>query len=145
MNLHGNYSPVFQTDRFGVTLTEVMVGVLIMAIIIFPSLGVIMNETKVITGTREHTQAAFLAERIIEVARSYNFEKLDQFGSEYQAKDFEMNKVTYRVETCVFTDVKTTDPADNIVAKKLSLVVTYSLKSGKEQKLDVSTIIARHD
>lgn len=126
-------------------MTEVMLGILIMAVVIFPSLTVIMNETKAITGTREHTQAAFIAQRVLEAARTYKFDNLEQFGTEHQAKTFTVNKIDYLVQNLLLEEITTTDPPDKIAARKLSFSVQYKTREGRESKLDIATIIARHD
>ena len=129
----------------GVTLTEIVLGVMIMAIVIFPSLTVIMSETKAITGTREHTQAAFVAERVMEAARTYNFDNLPDFGSSYQAKTFSFNNIAYIIQNLVFEDITTNDTPAKVIARKLSFSVQYKTREGRESNLEVATIIARHD
>ena len=121
-----------------------MVGLVIMAVVLFPTLSAIMSETKTVTGTREHSQAAFLGQRIIETARTYNFEKLSEFVTEYQNKIFKFNQVEYKVENLVLADVKTKDPPDKIAAK----MVTFSLKYTSQRhdmSLDLRTVIGRHE
>jgi len=136
--------PYTAYKRSGFSLTELMIGVFIMAIVLFPTLTAIMGESKTVTGTREHSQAAFLGQRIIETARTYNFEKLNDFASEYQAKSFTFNGVVYQIQNLLLSDIKTKDPPDKIAARKL----TFSLKFTSQKhdmSLDLVTVIARHE
>jgi len=139
-----------RTSRAAFSLTEIMVGVAIMAIVIFPVLHVILSETKVVTGTREHSQAAFLGQRILETARTYNFAKLDAFVTEYSGKEFNVNETKYKVEGMDLVNIQTTDPTpvddkDKIAAKRLKFSIKYTTRDNNHLSLDLATIIARHE
>lgn len=130
----------------GFSLVEVAVGVLIMAIVIFPSLNVIMNETKAVSGTREHSQAAFVAHRVIETARTYNFDRLQQeFQANYAGQTFKINDIDFTIGDFALEEVKSSDPANVVLAKKIAFSVTYKTREGKEHKLEIATLVSRHD
>lgn len=128
----------------GFSLTEIMVGVFIMAIVLFPTLLGISRESSTVTGTREHSEAAYLGQRIIETARTYNFERLSEFASEYQAKSFKVNGVEYKVDSLLLSDVKAKDPDGKVAAKKLTFSLKYSSQK-HDLSLDLVTVIARHE
>lgn len=128
----------------GFTLTEIMVGVVIMAIILFPALMVIMNESRVVTGTRDHSQAAFIAQNLVETARTYKFESLGSFVDEYKDRTYPYNGIEYTVNDLAIAEIK---PAsiDQVAAFKLSFSVRYTSREGRAMSLDLGTIIGRHE
>ncbi|MBR4329616.1 MAG: hypothetical protein IKP71_07160, partial [Candidatus Riflebacteria bacterium] len=67
-----------KTNKKAVSMVEIMIGVLLLALILIPSLNVIIGQTQTVTATRDHAQAAFIAEKVIEIARSYPFDMLEE-------------------------------------------------------------------
>ncbi|MBI3038151.1 hypothetical protein HYY75_03735 [bacterium] len=130
--------------RNAFSLAEIMVGIVIMAVIFFPTLTAIMSETKTVTGTRDHSQAAFLGQRILETARTYNFEKLDKFADEYRGKVFKFNEVDFKIENIDLSEIKTKDPPGKIAAKKLTFSIKYTSQR-RDLSLDLASVIGRHE
>jgi prepilin-type N-terminal cleavage/methylation domain-containing protein len=130
--------------KSGFSLTEIMIGVLIMAVAILPAIMVITSESRTVTGTREHSQAAYLGQRIIETARTFHFDKLPEFASEYQAKSFTFHGVRYQVEGLTLTDIRTNDPVDVVAARKLSFSLKFTSRN-HDLSLDLIAIITRHE
>ena len=79
--------------RKAVSLVEVMIGVFLLALILVPSLNVVISQTQTVTSTRDHSQAAFLADKILETAKAWNFNMLDEdrFTSEDTKKKSHKN------------------------------------------------------
>ena len=63
--------------RKAVSLVEVMIGVFLLALILVPSLNVVISQTQTVTSTRDHSQAAFLADKILETAKAFGIEFAD--------------------------------------------------------------------
>ena len=63
--------------KHGVSMVEIMIGVFLLALILIPSLNVVISQTQTVTKTRDHSQAAFLAQKIFETAHSFSFRLLD--------------------------------------------------------------------
>ena len=147
-------------------MIEIMIGVLLLALILIPSLNVIIGQAQTVTSTRDHAQAAFLAEKILEIARSYPFDMLEEERHnndndsskkektfEYRLKNKEeynthvVNGITYKIDPKgVFIDPITTKNADkdsipNICAVKFT--IQYTGKDGRDHHLDIHTILAQ--
>ena len=151
-------------NKKAVSMVEIMIGVMLLALILIPSLNVIIGQTHTVTATRDHAQAAFLAEKIIETAKSYPFNMLEEERYkdkqdkqkntlEYRLKNeekyntFVVNGITYKIDpkqTSV-DEIKTKNAAKdaipNVYAFKFSIV--YEGKDGREHHLDVHTILAQ--
>ena len=82
-----------QNNRSGMSMVEIMIGVILLALIIVPSLNVIVSQTQTVTATRDHSQAAFVAQKLQEICRSYSFDMIeaDQYAADAvkQKKTFE--------------------------------------------------------
>lgn len=149
-------------SRSGMSMVEIMIGVLILALVLIPSITVIISETRSVTATRDHNQAAFFAQKIIEAAKSYSFEYLSecQFPPSEAAerrKTFEwalknsnaanteqINNVVYRVVNPRIDPAKNRlAPDDPAIIMLFSFTVEYRALSGRDHRLDVSTAIFR--
>ena len=155
-----------KTNKKAVSMIEIMIGVLLLALILIPSLNVIIGQAQTVTSTRDHAQAAFLAEKILEIARSYPFDMLEEERHnndndsskkektfEYRLKNKEehntyvVNGITYKIDPkSVFIDPITTKNADkdaipNIYAVKFT--IQYTGKDGRDHHLDIHTILAQ--
>lgn len=153
-----------KTNKKAVSMVEIMIGVLLLALILIPSLNVIIGQTQTVTSTRDHAQAAFIAEKIIEIARSYPFDMLEEERHkddsskkentfEYRLKNkeeyntFVSNGITYKVDPkSVFVDTIKSKNADkdaipNIYAIRYS--IQYVGKDGRDHHLDMHTILAQ--
>jgi len=76
--------------RNGMSMIEIMIGVILLALIVVPSLNVIISQTKTVTATRDHSQAAFVAQKIQETCRSYRFDMIE--ADQYASKPAEQKK-----------------------------------------------------
>lgn len=150
--------------KHGVSMVEVMIGVFLLALILIPSLNVVINQTQTVTKTRDHSQAAFLAQKIFETAHSFSFKLLDadQYKNEaekqkktleYKLKNdsnfntYILNGITYKLDTeyTSIDPIKTTgaseDTVPNIYALKYRIVYIGSDK--REHHLDIQTMLAQ--
>ena len=155
-----------KTNKKAVSMVEIMIGVLLLALILIPSLNVIIGQTQTVTATRDHAQAAFIAEKVIEIARSYPFDMLDEERHqndkdsskkektfEYRIKNkeeyntFVVNGITYKIDPeSLFVDpIKAKDvdkdAVPNIYAIKYT--IQYTGKDGKDHHLDIHTVLAQ--
>ena len=153
--------------RKAVSLVEVMIGVFLLALILVPSLNVVISQTQTVTSTRDHSQAAFLADKILETAKAWNFNMLDEdrFTSEdtkkktleYRLRDendseyntYPLNGITYSISSDKnYTSI---DPITAINANPDDLPVSYAFKYrieyiGKDVRdhhLDIHTILSQ--
>ncbi len=129
----------------GITLMEIMVGVFIMAIILFPSLMVIMNESKAITGTRDHSQAAFIGHTLIETARAYTFENLEAFPTEFQNRTYTFNGIEYSIKDLALAKITPSGDSSQTSAFRMNFSVRYTSREGRNMSLDLATVIGRHE
>lgn len=144
-------------------MVEVMIGVILLALIIVPSLNVIMSQTQNVTSTRDHSQAAFLAQRIEEICRSYSFKlvEADQYSSdpkmqkktfEWKLKNsnklnkYESNGITYHV-TNVSIDpaVNSFSPSDPPVMYLVHFSIEYLGQDKRNHRLDIDTAISKRE
>ena len=155
-----------KTNKKAVSMVEVMIGVLLLALILIPSLNVIVGQTQTVTSTRDHAQAAFIADKILETARSYPFNMLAEESQEkdndkkkktfeYRLRNekeyntFESNGITYEIDTdpkntsIDFINIKNAskDAIPNICAFKFLL--KYVGKDGKNHQLFIQTILSQ--
>ncbi|MBQ3643373.1 MAG: hypothetical protein II961_02135 [Candidatus Riflebacteria bacterium] len=151
-------------NKKAVSMIEIMIGVMLLALILVPSLNVIIGQTQTVTATRDHAQAAFIAEKILETAKSYSFDMLDEERQkdddakkkntyEYRLKNdekyntFVTNGITYVIdpEATSIDPIKIKNANDdtipNVYAFKYS--IKYTAKDGREHHLDISTILAQ--
>jgi len=152
------------TNKKAVSMIEIMIGVLLLALILIPSLNVIIGQAQTVTSTRDHAHAAFLAEKIIEIARSYPFDMLEEDRHkddsakkektfEYRLKNkeeynkYEVNGITYNIDPkSVFVDqIKTKNAADDAIPSiyAIKYTIQYVGKDGRDHHLDIHTILAQ--
>ena len=154
--------------RSGMSMVEIMIGVILLALIIVPSLNVIVSQTQTVTATRDHSQAAFVAQKLQEICRSYSFDMIeaDQYDSnpdkkkktfEWKLKNTDELKkhVINGIEYIVDDNEKMTriDPllkaADNSgqppVAYLFKFSITYLGKDKRNHRLNISTAIAQRE
>ena len=153
-----------KTNKKAVSMVEIMIGVLLLALILIPSLNVIISQTQTVTSTRDHAQAAFIAEKIIEIARSYPFDMLEEERHnddaskkentfEYRLKNkeeyntFVSNGITYKVDPeSIFIDpikAKDADKDDVPTIYAIKYTIQYVGKDGRDHHLDMHTILAQ--
>lgn len=152
--------------RHGMSMIEIMIGVILLALIVVPSLNVIISQTKTVTATRDHSQAAFVAQKIQETCRSYRFDMIeaDQYAAKpaEQKKTFEwrlknddelrkqvINGIEYKIDPDktlidpVPNQFATGNPAPTVYLFKFS--ITYLGKDNRDHRLDISTAIAQRE
>ena len=150
-----------------VSLVEVMIGVFLLALILVPSLNVIISQTQTVTSTRDHSQAAFLANKILELAKSFPFNMLDsdrpQTNPEDYKKTFEyklqseedneyntynMNGITYKISRdknyTSIDSISSIESGSEAIPKIYAFKyrIEYKGKDGKEHHLDIHTILS---
>ncbi len=153
-------------NKKAVSMVEIMIGVLLLALILIPSLNVIIGQTQTVTATRDHAQAAFIAEKVIEIARSYPFDMLDEERHqndndaskkektfEYRVKNkeeyntFVVNGITYKIDPkSVFVDpINAKDVDKNAIPNIYAIVysIQYVGKDGRDHHLDIHTVLAQ--
>lgn len=153
-------------NRNGMSMVEVMIGVLLLALILLPSLNVIIGKTQTVSTTRDHAQAALVAQKLQEICRSYSFNMIeaDQYKSDNlnEEKTFEwkllntpelsqttLNGITYKV----VQENTSIDPLKNSLTDDDSypsvylfrLELKYKGKDGRDHFLNVSTAIAQRE
>ncbi len=148
------------------SMVEIMIGVVLLALIIIPSLNVISSQTQTVTATRDHSQAAFVAQKIQEILRSYNFRLIeaDQYSAEpeKQKKTFEwkiknddelrkhkINGIDYLIDPAqtrvdpVINSLEGTDQQPT--AYLVAFVINYKAKDGRQHRLNISTAISMRE
>ena len=150
----------------GMSMIEVMIGVLLLALIILPSLNVITSQTKTVNSTRDHAQVAFIAQSLIEQCRSYQFDLIDadhhtdankkkitfeskllgNDGNDSSLSKIVMNGIEYNVNKektkISYLDNENKDLNPIILFK---LVIDYKGQDGKVHEFDVSTAIYKRE
>lgn len=147
----------------GMSMVEVMIGIILLTLILVPSLSVIMSQTKSVTATRDHSQAAFLAQRTEEIARSYAFEFLDsdKYNSNkiLQKKTFEWkmnnlvsmnqytsNGITYNIKNVLVDPVvNSRSPSDPPIMYLLHFTIEYVGQDKRDHRLDIDTALAKRE
>ena len=150
----------------GMSMVEIMIGVILLALIVVPSLNVIISQTQTVTATRDHSQAAFVAQKIQETCRSYSFDMIEaeQYASDAarQKKTFEWKlknddelrkQVINGIEYIVDPDKTAIDPAPNQFATGnpaptvylFKFSITYVGKDKRDHRLDIATAIAQRE
>ena len=147
------------------SMVEIMIGVLLLALIIIPSLNVISTKTQAVTSTRDHSQAAFVGQKIQEMARAYKFDMLEaeQYDSEVdkQKRTFEwqlknkeeiktqtVNGIKYQIKDVDISPVANKNDPDSINHPLLQLfkfTVKYEGKDRKQHLLNFNTAIFKKD
>ena len=151
------------SSKTGLSMIEVMIGVILLALIIVPSLNVIMSQTQTVAGTREHTQAALLAQKIQEIARSYRFDliSMQQYNDDpdKQQKTFEwrvnntdelkkhvINNIEYTIENLNIEPAENMYESEQIpVLYMISFDINYTGSNGKEHRLNIATAISKRE
>ncbi|OQA05811.1 MAG: hypothetical protein BWY66_02226 [bacterium ADurb.Bin374] len=148
-------------DRIGMSMVEIMIGVIILALVLVPSLNVIISETKTVNATRDHTQASFFAQKILESAHACKFDLLDadQYDSEpnTQKTTFEyalknndeirtetINGIKYEVVKEKVQIKYATDKSDASIKPNmvfLSFTIQYTGQDKKLHTLDIHSAI----
>lgn len=151
-----------EKEQAGLSLIEVMIGVIILALAIIPSLNVIFSETKTVVATRDHSQAAFLAQQIMEKARAYSFKFLDEDDTtltadekkktlEYVMKNdnaensFNINGINYLIEDFKVTRVPTKTDATFMPIALVSYKIKYQGKDKRPHEIAIDTAISKQE
>ncbi len=147
-------------------MIEIMVGVLLLALILLPSLKVIIGKTRTVTSTRDHAQAALVAQNLVEMCRSYSFEHIKPYNLKSTdplvEKTFEwkllnssdlnetiINDIVYKVDLS-----KTSiDPIESKVISSdappssylFRVTLNYTSKDGKNHSFTLSTVISQRE
>lgn len=148
----------------GMSMVEIMIGVMLLCLILVPSLNVMIGQTQTVTATRDHSQAAFLAQKIQEMAKACTFTMLDadkyndepdtqkktfewKLKNDEEYKTYVMNGITYNIDP-EYTSI---DPLAAIGAEESTVPslyafkfsITYVGKDNRNHHLNVSTILAQ--
>lgn len=144
-------------------MIEVLIGIIILALILIPSLNVIISETRTVTATRDHTQAVFVAQKTLENARTCPFSQLDKDRAglsstevnqtfEYQMlNDTAKNRTTingieYRIVDFKIEGVKNKLDANAVPALVLiSFGVDYTGKDARGHRLDITSALTQQE
>ncbi len=152
--------------RSGMSMVEIMIGVILLSLIVVPSLNVIVSQTQTVTATRDHSAAAFVAQKVQELCRSHSFDLIeaDQYSADpaTQKKTFEwrlknddeyrrhlINGIEYLVDpektfvTPVPDQFASGNPAPSVYLVKFS--ISYKSKDKRSHRLDISTAIAQRE
>jgi Tfp pilus assembly protein PilE len=149
--------------KTGMSLVEVMIGVVLLALIIVPSLNVITSQTKTVTATRDHASAAFLSQKIQEMCRGYSFDLIeaDQYSSDttQMKKTFEwklknddnfkkhdINGITYEIKDVKIEPIINSEaPTDPAIANLIFFAIEYVGKDKKVHRLEISTALSKRN
>lgn len=147
-------------------MVEIMIGVILLALIVVPSLHVIVGQTKTVTATRDHSSAAFVAQKVQELCRSFQFDMIeaDQYNSDAgkQKKTFEwklknddeyrkhvINGITYNIDPDETRIDVIKGKHDNVNTKVVALAfrftIEYTSKDQRNHRLEISTAITRRE
>lgn len=149
--------------NLGLSMVEVMIGVILLALMVIPSLNVITSKTRTVTATRDHSQAAFVAQKVQETARAFKFDLIesDQYSSDpqMQKKTYEwklkneddfrrhnLNGIEYLIdEVAIDPAVNKEDPDTNqsVILLLFKFTVKYTGKDGRDHSLRINTAISR--
>ncbi|HNV70506.1 MAG TPA: hypothetical protein PKO06_12470 [Candidatus Ozemobacteraceae bacterium] len=157
-------------NRTGMSIVEVCIGVILLALILIPSMNVLSHGTATVTATRDHLEAVYMAQRVMEAARTYDFNMLSKDQAtrsggdpnktfEYDAtfddntdpldrvkQKEQINGVVYEIDKASFKIEQVTNRSDTgakvpVVAYRFLIV--YKSKDGKNHELPVSAAISR--
>lgn len=149
--------------RNGMSMIEIMIGVILLALIIVPSLNVITSKTRTVTATRDHSQAAFVAQKIQEMARAFKFDLLDsdKYSSDLQMqkktyewklknqdeyKRHNLNGIDYLIEDVAIDPAlnkEDADPNQPAILYLFRFTVKYKGKDGRDHQLRINTAISQ--
>lgn len=148
------------------SMIEIMIGVVLLSLIIVPSLQVIVSQTKTVTATRDHSSAAFVAQKVQELCRSFQFDMIEaeQYSADAdkQKQTFEwrlknddqyrkhvINAIEYQIlpdETRIDPLIGAHDGANTPpVTLAFHFTIKYVSKDGRDHRLEISTVITRRD
>lgn len=148
------------------SMVEIMIGVILLTLIVVPSLQVLVGQTKSVTATRDHSSAAFVAQQVQELCRSFKFDMIeaDQYSSDAvkQKKTFEWKLkndddyskyVVNSVEYLIDQDYSRIDlikglhdgPNTAPMALAFRFAINYTGKDQREHRLEISTVITRRE
>ena len=148
--------------RLGLSMVEVAIGILLMALILIPSMNVISSGTKTVVSTRDHAQAVFWAQQIMEQARGYPFKFLDEddstltvaekpktFENEMKTIDdkkvLKINNITYSVKNFKITRVEHKNDPNSKTVALISFEIEYVGKDNKTHALEFHSAISKRD
>lgn len=152
-------------NKTGMSMIEVIIGIVLLSLIVVPSLRVINTKTKTVAATRDHSQAAFVAQKVQEIARAFKFSLLeaDQYSSnsQLQEKTFEwkiknqddlrkhtINGIDYLIEDVFLDPVlnsEITDPNQIPLLYLLQFTIKYKGKDTRDHVLSINTAISQRD
>jgi len=150
-------------SRPGMSLIEIAIGVIILALVLIPAMNVISVGSKSVISTRDHTQAVFVAQRLMEKARTYPFKFLDEDHAgltseekqktlEYEVKNkesenhFLINGIHFYVKNFNIKEVE--NKLNNQAAKSLALIsfdIEFKAQDGKNHALEFHSAIAQQE
>ncbi len=152
------------TNRSAMSLIEIMIGVILLALIVVPSLRVLIGQTKTVTATRDHSSAAFVAQKVQELCRSFKFDMIeaDQYSADTdkQKKTFEwklqkdddykkhvVNGIVYNIVNSRIDPIKGVHDEPNTmpIAVAFRFAIEYTGKDQREHCLEISTVITRRE
>lgn len=149
----------------GVTMIEIAVGVIILALILIPAMNVISGETKAVVSTKDYAQAVFIAQQVMEKARTFPFEALDmdRDGLSTQAKEityeflvknkdeynaFNVNGLLYKVNNFDIRELGSkfdSDPKARKAVALLAFEVEFTGKDKKKHVMEFHTAISQQN
>ncbi|MFZ2961350.1 MAG: hypothetical protein WA705_31120 [Candidatus Ozemobacteraceae bacterium] len=150
-------------NRSGMSLVEILIGVIILALVLIPSLNVIISETRTVTATRDNLSAVFVGQRVLETARTFRFDFLDAerypSGSAEQKRTLEwqmnndpvrnkmtVNGIDFKIVDFKIEPVKNkTDTSAEATMVLVSYGVDYTGKDARGHRLDVTTALAQQE
>ncbi len=151
--------------QIGMSMIEIIIGVVLLALIVVPSLNVINTKTKSVTATRDHSQAAFVAQKVQEMARAFRFDLIeaDRYSSdaatqkttfEWRVKNQDeykkhvLNGITYLIEDLEIDPVlnkEIPDTDQRPILYLMKFAIRYTGKDGRDHELRINTAISRRD
>lgn len=152
--------------RSAMSMVEIMIGVILLTLIIVPSLNVIVGQTKTVTATRDHSSAAFVAQKVQELCRSFQFDMIEaeQYNADpdKQKQTFEWrlkNDDQYRkhvvneIEYLIDPDETSIDPLKGIqddastppIALAFGFTIKYTSKDKRDHLLKISTVVTKRE
>lgn len=149
----------------GVTMVEIMIGIILLSLMILPSLNVIFSHTQSVTLTRDHAQAAVVAQSILEMCRSFRFPLIPDPGTsasltdrqrtfEYRLKEVEsynkhvMNGIEYIVDptsVSVEPSKNIKEPSQLPVLYFIKFNITYKDSNGKSNVFETASAISKRE
>ena len=154
----------------GVSLIEILIGLVLLTLLLIPSINVLSSGIRTVAATRDHLQAVFLAQRILEAARTTDFPYLAQFqqpnekekiktlewdlthdkegGPERISREEKINEIVYKISDVKFDGVWTKDDPDHKIDPIIILIkfsIEYKSREGKSNRFQTSSAISRRE